>query len=131
VAAGAEDVHAKARFFLLTLIEHGRDAQQWKRDFQASEPERRARGEVDLPGPKGTKKLSTARSHWFASKIRAQWMAKKLAVGIADEKPDETPAQQAKREAHNESVRKSQAKRQRKIVEERAKAAADLVSDSD
>lgn len=131
VAAGAEDVHAKARTFLLTLIEHGRDAQQWKRDFQASEPERRARGEVDLPGPKGTRKLSTARALWFRIKLRAQWTAKKLAVGIVDEKPDETPAQQAKRAAHNESVRKSQAKRQRKFVEERAKAAADLVSDSD
>ena len=131
VVAGAEDVHAKARTFLLTLIEHGRDAQQWKRDFQASEPERRERGEVDLPGPAGTKKLSSARAQWFRTKIRAQWMAKKLAVGIADEKPDETPAQQAKREAQNEYVRKSHAKRRRKFVEERAKAAADLVSDSD
>jgi len=124
VAEGAEDVHAKARFFLLTLIAFGRDAQQWKRDFQASEPERRARGEVDLPGPKGSKTLSTVRARWFDAKIRAQWTAKKLAVGIADDKPDETPEQQAKRERKRESDRKYQAKRQRKVVEERAKAAA-------
>ena len=123
VAKGAEDVHAKARFFLLTLIAFGRDAQQWKRDFQASEPERRARGEVDLPGPKGTKKLSHARARWFDATIRVQWVAKKLAVGIVDEKPDETPEEQAKRARTRELDRKRDAKRRRKAVEERAKAA--------
>ena len=126
VAEGAEDVHAKARFFLLTLIAFGRDAQQWKRDFQASEPERRARGEVDLPGPNGSKKLSLARAKWFDGKIRAQWVAKKLAVGIDDDKPDETPEEQAKRERQREYGRKYDAKRRRNIVEERAKAAANV-----
>jgi len=124
VAEGAEDVHAKARTFFFALIDHGRDAQQWKRDFMASEPERRARGEVDLPVPKGTKKQSAARGLWFRTKIRAQWSTKKLAAGIVDEKPLETPAQQAKRARHNECQRKNNAKYRRKHAEERAKAAA-------
>ena len=134
VAEGAEDVHAKARLFLFTLIEHGRDAQQWKRDFLISEPERRARGEVDLPGPAGTKKLSTARQQWFKTKIRTQWTAKKLVVGIVDDKSTETPEQQAKRAWTKEIQRKRDAKRHRKFVEEREEqkrtnTATDLVSD--
>lgn len=134
VAEGAEDVHAKARLFLFTLIEHGRDAQQWKRDFLISEPDRRARGEVDLPGPAGTKKLSTARQQWFKTKIRTQWTAKKLVVGIVDDKSTATPEQQAKVARQRAYDRKSNAKRRRKFVEEReeqkrVKEAMDLVSD--
>ena len=124
VAEGADDVHAKARMFLRTLIAHGREAQDWKRAFMASEPERRANGEVDLPPPKGKKKQSAARAVWFKAKIRAQWIATKLAVGLVEEKPVETPEQQAKRERRNELQRKKDAKRQRKAKEAQRRAQA-------